>query len=43
MTTAGSVAPTTLPPGIGDAACGYSVPVWQGAHRPPYEGAESKV
>jgi len=43
MTTAGNVAPTTLLLGIEDAACGYSVSVRKGAHRPPYEGAESKV
>jgi len=43
MTIASGASPNALLLGTGDAACGKLVALWKGAHRPPYEGAESKV
>jgi hypothetical protein len=43
MTIAGSASPNALLLGTGNAACGYLVALWKGAHRPPCEGTESKV
>jgi len=43
MASAGGASPNAPLLGIGNAACGYPMTLWKGAHRPPYEGAESKV
>jgi hypothetical protein len=43
LTIAGGASPNALLLGTRDAACGYLVALWKGAHHPPYEGAEPKM
>jgi len=43
MAIAGGASPNALLLETRDAACGYLVALWKGAHRPPYESVEPKV